>query len=301
MGLKVTVRQAVGLRGWGAVVRQSVIDLRSNHVAESAGAIAFYALLAFFPLLLVGVVAASVFADPSWAVARLTTLLGEFLPAGTVEVQSIVDGAIAGRGRVSVLAVISWAVAGRRLLSAVVTAINRVSDVDEQADPLRRRLVVELGLLVGIGLLFVLALSTGPLVDVLWAKAGGLPGSRHLAVEGTTLLLRALLLLAAFAALYAVVPRGERGRQPVLVGAITATVLFLIVHAAFAMTMRWVWATLSLVYGPLAVATVLLTWAWYVGLIVLFGASLASHAKVMRREGQSAREAGRLHRDSDEG
>ena len=40
-------------------------------------------------------------------------------------------------------------------------------------------------------------------------------------------------------------------------------------------------------YGPLAVATVLLTWAWYVGMIVLFGASLASHAKVMRLEGQS--------------
>ena len=295
MGVKAIVRQAAGLRGWTAVVRQSLVDLRAVHAAETAGAIAFYALLAFFPLLLGGVASASLVADPSWAVARLTTLLGEFLPAGTVEVQAIVDGSIAGRERIGVLAVVSWAVAGRRLLSTLVTAINRVSDVDELADPLRRRLLVELCLLLAIGLLFLLALSTAPVVELLWTRAGGLPGSRRLVVEVTTLLLRALLLLAAFATLYAVVPRGERGRQPVLVGAITATVLFLVVHAAFVMAMRWVWGNLSLVYGPLAVATVLLTWAWYVGMIVLFGASLASHAKVMRLEGQSAREAGQQH------
>jgi uncharacterized BrkB/YihY/UPF0761 family membrane protein len=79
------------------------------------------------------------------------------------------------------------------------------------------------------------------------------------------------------------------------VGAVTATALFLLAHAGFVLAMRWLWGNLSLVYGPIAVATVLLTWAWYVGMIVLFGASLASHAKVMRLEGQSAREAGRRH------
>ena len=292
---RATAGQATGLGSWGAVVRQSMVDLRTGHAAEWAGALAFYALLAFFPLLLAGAVVASFFADPSWAVARLTALLSEFLPAGSLEVQSIVDASVAGRERVGVLAVVSWAVAGRRLLSTLVAAINRVSDVDEQADPLRRRLLVELCLLLGVGLLFVLALSSGPLVELLWAQAGGLPGSRRLVVEVTTLLLRALLLLAAFAALYAVVPRGERGRQPVLFGAVTATALFLLAHAGFVLAMHWLWGNLSLVYGPIAVATVLLTWAWYVGMIVLFGASLASHAKVMRLEGQSAREAGRRH------
>jgi len=284
-----------GLPGWGAVVRQSVVDLRTGHAAEWAGALAFYALVAFFPLLLAGAVTASFFADPSWAVARLTALVGEFLPAGTLEVQAIVDGAVAGRERVGIVAVVSWVVAGRRLLSTLVAAIDRVSDVDEQADPLRRRLLVEFCLLLGVGLLFVLALSTGPLVELLWTQAGGLPGSRRLVVEVTTLLLRALLLLAAFAALYAVVPQGDRGRRPVLAGAVAATLLFLLAHAAFVLAMRWVWGNLSLVYGPLAVATVLLTWAWYVGMIVLFGASLASHAKVMRLEGRSAGEARRRH------
>lgn len=290
-----TAPHIAGTRRWASVVRQSLVDLRTGHAAEWAGALAFYALLAFFPLLLAGAVVASAFADSSWAVERLTALLGEFLPAGTLEVQSIVDGAVAGRERVGVVAVVGWAVAGRRLLGALVSAINRVSDVDERTDPLRRRLLVELCLLLGVGLLFVLALSMGPLVELLWTRAGGLPGSRRLVVAAATLLLRSLFLLAAFAALYAVVPQGERGRRPVLVGAVAATLLFLAAHAASVVAMRWVWDNLSLVYGPLAVATVLLTWAWYVGLIVLFGASLASHAKVMRLEGEDAGEAARRH------
>jgi hypothetical protein len=36
-------------------------------------------------------------------------------------------------------------------------------------------------------------------------------------------------------------------------------------------------------------------WAWYVGLIILFGASLASHAKVTLIEGESPAEAERRH------
>ena len=291
----VTTRLGAEWRVWSAVVRQSVTELRTGHAAEWAGALAFYALLAFFPMLLAVAAVASEFADPAWAVERVTALIGQFLPAGTLEVRSIVDGAVAGRARVSVLAVVSWAVAGRRLLSVLVSAINRVSDVDEHADSLRRRALVELTLLLGVGALFVLALSAGPLVDVLWTRAGALPGSRHLVAGATTLLLRALLLLAAFAALDAVVPQGERGRRPVLVGAAAATVLFLAAHACFVVVMRWVWTNLSLVYGPLAMATVLLTWAWYVGMILLFGASLASHAKVMRLEGRSAHTAGRRH------
>ena len=246
-------------------------------------------------MLLGAVVAASLVVEPAWAVDRLADLLGHFLPAGTLEVERIVEEAVANRRRVGVFAIISWVLAGRRVLGALVSAINRVSDVDEHADSLRRRAAVELVLLLGVGLLFGLALSAGPLVELLWGGAEALPGPRQLAVEGLTVVLRALLLLAAFTTLYAIVPQGKRGRQPVLIGAVAATGLFLAAHAVSVTALRWAWDNLSLVYGPLAVATVLLLWAWYVGMIVLFGASLASHVKTMRLEGQSPASAAHQH------
>ena len=160
---------------------------------------------------------------------------------------------------------------------------------------MRRRALVELVLLLGIGALFVLALAAGPLLDVLWRAAGAAPGPRGPAVWAAVAVVRVLLLVATFYAVYAVVPHGERGRRAALVGAGAAACLFLVARAGFLAVLGRLWASFDLLYGPLAVAAVLLLWAWYVGLIVLFGGSLASHAKVMLAEGRSAAEAERRH------
>jgi hypothetical protein len=45
----------------------------------------------------------------------------------------------------------------------------------------------------------------------------------------------------------------------------------------------------------LALAALMLTWSWVLGLIELFGGFLASHVKVMVIEGRSAQEAERRH------
>jgi uncharacterized BrkB/YihY/UPF0761 family membrane protein len=55
------------------------------------------------------------------------------------------------------------------------------------------------------------------------------------------------------------------------------------------------WASFTLIYGPLTLAALLLTWGWFLGLIILFGGSLASHIKVMVIEGRSPAEAERRH------
>jgi membrane protein len=108
-------------------------------------------------------------------------------------------------------------------------------------------------------------------------------------------LVHVLLLVAAFYALYTVVPYGERHRRSALVGALTATALFLLVRAGFLAMLDRFWETMTLIYGPLALAALLLSWAWVVGLIVLVGGSLASHINVMLVEGSSAEDAERRH------
>jgi len=122
-----------------------------------------------------------------------------------------------------------------------------------------------------------------------------LPGPLSLVARPALEIVRGVLLLATFYLIYTIVPRGERIRRAALLGAVAATLLFLLARYAFLFFIGRLWANFNLIYGPLAVAAILMLWSWYVALITLFGASLASHAKTMLVEGESASEAERQH------
>lgn len=276
------------------VLRQTLRDAWSGNAMEWAAALAFYAVLSIFPLVLAAAALAAYVVEPSVVATRLSSLLEGFVPPGVVEVEPIVAAAIASRRRVGVLAILVWLVAGRRILGALVTALDRVSDVDERHESLQRRAAVEVVLLVGIGAVFVAALAARSLLGLLWEAIWG-AGAAHPAAWLVGAAVHALLLVAAFYALYTVVPYGKRDRRSALAGAITATGLFLVVRAGFLATLDRFWESVTLIYGPVAIAALLLTWAWVVGLIVLVGGSLASHINVMLIEGSSARDAERRH------
>jgi membrane protein len=277
-----------------SVLRQTIRDVWAGNGMEWAAALAFYAVLSVFPLLLAGAALTAFFVEPSVVAARLSSLLEGFVPPGVVDVEPIVAAAMASRPRVGLVGILVWLVAGRRILGALVTALDRVSDVDERRESVRRRAVAEVVLLVGIGTLFVAALAARPLLGLLWDTVWG-TGVAHPAAWLMGTVVHALLLVAAFYALYTVVPYGERDRRSALAGAVTATGLFLVARAGFLAPLAQLWESVTLIYGPLAIAAVLLLWAWIVALIVLFGGSLASHINVMLVEGRSAPEAERRH------
>ena len=276
------------------VVRQTLRDAWAGNAIKWAAALAFYAVLCVFPLVLAGAALAAFVVEPSVVGARLSSLLEGFVLPGVIAVEPIITAAIAARQRVGLFAILVWLVAGRRLLGALVTALDRVSDVDERHESLQRRAAVEVLLLVGIGALFLVALLARSLFGLLWEALWGTGPSSPVAwLAGT--IVHALLLVAAFYALYTVVPYGQRHRRSALAGAITATALFLIVRAGFLAILDRLWESVTLIYGPLALAALLLTWAWVVALIVLVGGSLASHINVMLVEGSSAQDAERRH------
>lgn len=266
---------------WAAVLAQTARDLWANHATEWAAAIAFFALLCVLPLLLAATALATYLVDSAWTIAWFTTLIEAVVPAAVIDTEPIVTTALAQQGRIGIVGIVAWLVGGRRILGVLISAMDLVSDVDEQRETVRRRVLVELVLLIGLGALLVLTLMAGPRI----APAGSVAAS----------VLAVLVLMLGFTVLYSVVPLGIRGKRAVLIGAGAATLLLLVGRLLFLALLDWIWATVSLIYGPLAIAVVLLLWGWSVGLVVLFGGSLASHVKVMLEEGRSAQEAGRRH------
>jgi uncharacterized BrkB/YihY/UPF0761 family membrane protein len=131
-------------------------------------------------------------------------------------------------------------------------------------------------------------------LDIVWGAATDGAGRTPLQFAATAALQVALLTLA-FWAVYMFVPHGKRDWRAALLGAAAATILFVAARVVFLAAVGWLWASFDLIYGPLALGALLLLWAWYVGMVVLFGGSLASHAKTMLVEGHSAQEAERRH------
>ena len=276
------------------VLRQTVCDVWAAQAMEWAAALACYGVLSIFPLLLAGAAAVSYVVAPAVVTARLSAVVEGVLPPGVIDVDPIVAAAIAARGQVGLSVVVLWVLAGRRILGALVTALDRVSDVDARHETVQRRALVELVALAGIGLLFLVALVARSLLGVLWETVWG-TGARTPLAWAFSVGVHALLLIGVFFALYTVVPHGERNLRAALIGAIAATVLVLVARAIFLAVLDRLWASFALIYGPLALAALLLTWGWVLGLITLFGGSLASHVKVMVFEGRSAAEVERRH------
>jgi membrane protein len=288
------VRRSRTLWTGARVLRQTLRDVWAAQAMEWAAALACYGVLSVFPLLLAGAAVASYVVSPSVVTARLSVFVEGILPAGVVDVDPIVSAAIAARGQVGLSIIVLWVLAGRRILGALVTALDRVSDIDARHETVRRRALVELVVLAGIGLLFLLAVVARSLLGFVWQAVWGSTANTPLAwVVGAAVHL--FLLVIAFFALYTVVPHGERNARAALIGAIAATVLVLIVRAIFVAVLDRLWASFELIYGPLTLAALLLTWGWFLGLIILFGGSLASHVKVMVIEGRSPSEAERRH------
>ena len=274
------------------VLRQTLCDVWAGQAMEWAAALAFYGVLSVFPLLAAGAAVASFLIPPSVVTTRLSLFVEGLLPAGVVDVDPIVAAGIAARGQVGLSVIVLWLLAGRRILGALVTALDRVSDVDARHETVRRRALVELITLAGIGRLFLLALGARSLLGVVREVVWGAGASTPVRWAARCM---SCCWLPPFFALYTVVPHGARNSRAALIGALVATGLVLVARAVFVAVLDRLWASFALIYGPVTLAALLLTWGWLLAWIILFGGSLASHIKVMVVEGRGASEAERLH------
>lgn len=260
-----------------------------------AASLAFYAVLSLFPLILIGLILLSLVTDPEALSDRAVEFMGAFLPGGEDQIGHIVDDAVANRGRVGLFSALTFSYTAQRVLGALVRGLNHVSDVDPEEDDAKRAFSVMLALFVGLLALAMLALASNRLVDALWEVLWAIPGPDELMFRITTTVVRGVFLFALFALVFSAVPKGERRYRAVAVGALASTVAFLIAQGVFRAMLDGVWQNMTLAYGQIALAALLMTWAWIVALITLGGGGLASHVKVMLLEDAGARESAAKH------
>ena len=268
-------------------------DALVDNTPEWAAAIAFYGLLSLFPLLVAVVSLTAHFVEPEWAIQTATGFVGDYLPRGREFVRTTVEEAIQARGPAGLFSTLLLLWSGSRVFGTLTKALNIVYDVDAPYG-LGKRLLLELAMTLTFGVLFVLSVSSGLLLDLLRNSIPFLPRQRDFLFQAIRWSLPTLLLFLTFFLVYRFVPRGRRHTQAALVGAGAATLIFLLARALFVFYLQQ-FGRYNLVYGSLAVVIVVLLWTWITALIVLVGGELASHYQMMGIEGRDAEEVRRRH------
>jgi membrane protein len=237
--------------------------------AHRAAGVAYYCLLSIFPLLL-GLIAVFGFFLPSVNLQdALLNFVGDNIPGATNILKQNIASIIELRGVIGILSIIVFFWGASVMFSAVSLAINRAWDI-RRVRPFYIRKPRELGMVFGIGILFLLSLGASAIILILH-RVLNLPAANLIIVNVGSWLVAFLLVLTAFLLLYKLIPNTRTYWRYVWPGALLAAILFEIARTLFVFYLEN-FANYQLIYGSIASIIVLLVWIYYSAFIMILGA-----------------------------
>jgi membrane protein len=260
-----------GMKRWTFMLTRAAKVYSAEHCSSFAAAIAYYALLALFPLAVFAVSLAGYLlrGDPQ-AQERIVNLIMDNLPldsqSGRQQLHDQLAAVTQGRVGLGLLGLLGTAYSASALFGAVRIALSAVFNV-QRPRPLVQGKLLDLGMTLALGLLLFLSLGLTAVVTVVLRLAqdlfGGLaPLMSVLVTIGQFLVVPAVTAVICLI-LYTVVPPG----------AVLAAVAFEVLKLGFAQYVAH-FGNFDAVYGTLGFVIVFLLFAYLSAQIVLFGATV---------------------------
>ncbi|WP_018438064.1 YihY/virulence factor BrkB family protein [Paraburkholderia atlantica] len=264
----------------GRFLLQTLKAFRANQGLLLAGAVAYYALLSIVPLLILVVIVLSRVVPQQLVLDALSHLLRWLVPGQSAALVRELSNFLEHR------AVIGWVLLLTMLFfsSLAFTVLeNAMSLIFVHRVVVKRRHFLVSALLpycyimfLGVGLLIVTFVSSA--LDTIGAEGLQLFGL-HVSLRGFTRVMLYLLGLAGeifvLTSVYLVMPVGRPSLKHALIGGVVAGVLWEVTRHVLV----WYFATLSqvsLVYGSLTMAIVILLSFEWLATLLLFGAQVIS-------------------------
>jgi membrane protein len=248
-------------------------EAAGNHDAtHMAAGVAYYAILSIFPLLLGLIAVFGFFLSSVDLQGQLLNYVGDNIPGATDILKENLGSIIELRGIMGVLSIIGLLWSGSTMFSALGLAINRAWDISRRR-PFFIRKARELGMVFGIGILFLLSLGASAIISIMRGVLH-LPAADMIIVNVASWLVAFLLILAVFLLLYKLIPNTRTYWRDTWPGALLAAVLFEIARTLFIFYLAN-FANYQLIYGSIASIIVLLVWIYYSAFIMILGAEFA--------------------------
>jgi membrane protein len=254
-----------------AVFRAAGKKFSQDGCAFLAQAIAFNALFAIFPILVLVVTALSYIYGGEEAQRRALALIASIAPNIQTTLTENLHQVNNLRGISGVVALITLAWSGKNLFMALTYALNRALGVAGNR-ALHVDIAVALILLPIVGMLLIIAAAL-PITISLIIRYGGFPHSiiatQVIGYGTATLLIFAIALL-----LYTYLPNQRTDLRFGVPGALFVAVSWEAAQIGFGVYTTHV--NFLQVYGAVSAIAVLLLWFYYMGVIFLFGAQISA-------------------------
>ncbi|MDB5667097.1 MAG: YihY/virulence factor BrkB family protein [Alphaproteobacteria bacterium] len=266
-------------RGWREVLKRTWRESSQDNVNLVAAGVAFYAFLAFVPLLAALVLTYGLVAEPATVVRHFQQLTA-VMPADAArligeQLMSMTKTASTQKGLGLLLAILLSLYGAMRGATSIIVALNIVYNIDEDRSFVRK---------TGLAVLITAAALVSLLAGILAISALGwlehlLPFSSR--VVQTLLKLLSWVAAAAvvsflIAAVYRYAPNRPNTRWRWLTpGSLAATVLWLLATLGFGFYVAN-FGNYNATYGSLGAVIVFLTWLYLIAYILLLGGELNS-------------------------
>ncbi len=266
---------------WLAAARDTAVgasrSLGRHDVFVLAAAIAYAAVLSFFPLMIGFIALVSRFVDPASAEQVIVRALAPDLPpVVTNMVRETLDAAIRARVTAGILSILGLLWAATAGTSFLRHGLNRVLDARE-VQSFWRTTGIEL-IMVGTGGALIVLSVLGSAAVTFLGTVPTVVGAAEALRESPLWILAVnvgawILSGMAFVVVYRFLPDRRVRRTSLITGGLVATVLFEVTKRLF----FWYLHTLGrypLIYGPLAGVIVFIVWIYVTALVTLVGAAV---------------------------
>lgn len=277
--------------GWWAVAKRTWKESGRDNINLIAAGVAFYAFLAFVPLLAAVVLTYGLVAEPASVVSHMRQL-ASVMPQDVArligeQLMSTVETAGSKKGFGLLLAILLSLYGAMRGATSIMTALNIAYDVEEDRSFIRTTL---LAILITLGAMFALILGVIA-ISALSFLEHLLPFSSPI-VHTLLKILSWILAGAAISLLMAAIYRYAPNRPNVswrwlTPGSIAATLLWVAATLGFGFYVSN-FGSYNATYGSLGAVIVFLTWLYLSAYIVLMGGELNSELERQVKAGSQA-------------
>ncbi len=256
-----------------SALREAGLRFSRDGCAFLAQAVAFNAIFALFPLVVL-ILAAASYVYPE-AQTRVLAFFDTFSPTLHGFIAANLQSYIYGRGISSIIAFVFLVWSGKNLFMGLAYALDRALGVPK-GRPLIHNILLSLVMLPVMSVLILIAMAL-PVILSIVMYVTDVPDRQnltHLGAYGISL----LLVFAASMLLYHFLPNRRMSWRFSLPGATVVAVLWPIVQYAF--TQYTLHVNFTEIYGALSVPLALLLWFYVMGSTFFYGAefSAAWHA-----------------------
>ena len=270
-----------GIAAW-----RGLVELVTGNDVTHAAAIAYYALLSFFPfLLLVFSLLGSITEDDNDRIAVLTFIF-RYFPTQFDFVNAQLDAFGEKRIQLGIAGALALIWASLGVFGAITSGVNEAWGVERQRSFWKHRMVSFL-MLVAAGGVMILALVLVSAVKVAGASSFGVMLARFgwLAVFQTLTAnyLATVLLILGVGLVYYFIPNAKTRFRDVWVGAALTGILWRIAFDGFS----WYVSkntSMTMIHGSIAAVVVFLFWVFVSAIILMYGVEFtAAYARLRRR------------------